>query len=272
MKISFYGSAAGLGRIMICKELEEDLISITQLLRNGVSVILSTVTNPVATITTLDNKIITVQLNSDEQFQVPHDVLLQLIQNPQDGRAYNSMASLTTDDSDDEDEEQILYDNDASTTGVAEVTGPQTVAQVTYTAEQRARAEQVRRIHEQLHCSDEALKTVLNNGLIIGRGLTAKDVDVSRDIFGLCFACMAGKVTKPSYKHDSVAPPATCVGQTVHADLLVYEHPIIGGYMQQLFSVDEFSGNKHITSIKCKSITYLRMAFCDLISYYATHG
>jgi hypothetical protein len=72
-----------------------------------------------------------------------------------------------------------------------------------------------------LHCSDEALKTALNNGLIIGTGLTAKDVDVARDIFGPCFACMAGKVTKPSYKHDSVAPPATCVGQTVHADLLV---------------------------------------------------
>jgi hypothetical protein len=63
------------------------------------------------------------------------------------------MVSLTTDDSDDEDEEQILYENDASTTGVPEVTGPQTVAQVTHTAEQRARAEQVRRIHEQLHCS-----------------------------------------------------------------------------------------------------------------------
>jgi hypothetical protein len=54
--------------------------------------------------------------------------------------------------------------------------------------------------------------------------------------------------------------------------LLVYEHPIIGGYMQQLLSVDEFSGNKHITSIKSKSITYLHMAFCDLISYYAKHG
>jgi predicted aspartyl protease len=41
MKVSFYGSATGLGRIMICEELEEDLISITQLLRNGVGVILS---------------------------------------------------------------------------------------------------------------------------------------------------------------------------------------------------------------------------------------
>jgi hypothetical protein len=58
----------------------------------------------------------------------------------------------------------------------------------------------------------------------------------------------------------------------VHADLLVYEQPIFGGHTQQLFSADEFSGNKRITSIKNKSITHIHLAFCDLISYYNKHG
>jgi hypothetical protein len=103
-----------------------------------------------------------------------------------------------------------------------------------------------------MHCSDDALKLALPNYLIIGTGLTSQDVDIFRAMYGPCFACMAGKVTKPSYKHDSTAPPATQVGQTVHADLLSSTEPIIGGYFNQVFSVDEWTGNKHLAQIKNK--------------------
>jgi hypothetical protein len=207
--------------------------------------------------------------------------LNKFINNGTQAKAYNNnnnkMPDLTEEDSDsDNKEETILYDNQASLTGAnfnntttaAPVTNTQTAVQVTYTREQRSRAEQVRQLHDQMHCSDAALKLAL----IIGTGLTAQDVDVYRDIYGPCFACMAGKVTKPSYKQDSTTPPASRVGQTVHCDLLSFTESIIGGYFVQLFSVDEWTANKHLTRIKNKRIPSIHLAFCDLISYYQNNS
>jgi hypothetical protein len=123
-----------------------------------------------------------------------------------------------------------------------------------------------------MHCSDKQIKISLTNGLTIGTALTAQDVDVFRAIYGPCLARLAGKVTAPSYRHDSETAPAAEIGHTVHCDLLLFEQAIIGGFMQQIFSVDEFSANKHITQMKNKTITAINFAFCDLISYYQSHG
>jgi hypothetical protein len=62
--------------------------------------------------------------------------------------------------------------------------------------------------------------------------------------------------------------PATEVGQTIHCDLLVFEQAIIGGFMQQMFLVDEYSAIKHITQMKNNTITAINFA----LLYYHSHG
>jgi hypothetical protein len=163
------------------------------------------------------------------------------------------------------------YENGSLNTTAA-IPGVQAPEPDIYTREQRNRADKVRMLHDQMHCSDDSLKCALNNGLIIGAAITSQDVDVYRAIYGPCLSCMACKVTKPSYRQDSEAPPATAVAQVIHVDLLKLKEPIIGGFMNQLFSVDEFTGYKHITQIKNKSITSINYSFCDLILHYRKHG
>jgi hypothetical protein len=128
-----------------------------------------------------------------------------------------------------------------------------------------------------MHCSDQQLKLALTNGLIIGTTLTAQDVDAYKAIYKPCLVYLAGKVIAPSYRHDSDTAPATEIGRTIHFDLLMFEQAIVGGIMQQMFSVDEYSANKHITQMKNTydkhiTITAINFAFCDLISYYHSHG
>jgi hypothetical protein len=96
---------------------------------------------------------------------------------------------------------ETQYNNGSEKLKDSPLQGTQTTA--TYTCEQKDRADKVTIIHDQMRCSYNQLKLALTNGLIIGTALTAQDVDVYKAIYGPCLACLAGKVTAPSYRHDS---------------------------------------------------------------------
>eukprot|EP01034_Spumella_vulgaris_P023116 gene23116-29309_t len=90
-----------------------------------------------------------------------------------------------------------------------------------YTVEQRARAAQIHVLHICLsHPSDSTLMKAFDNGTIVGTHLTSRDVIIHRAIYGVCTACAAGKITKPSYT-SSNSVPADCVGHTIHVDIYV---------------------------------------------------
>jgi hypothetical protein len=142
MLVTHYGFAQGLGRIMICPELDEDILSLSQLMRNNVTLTTTSGETPIMTLTTQNNKRITSVLNANEQFRIPRTALADFIIMPRQASAYLNVHKLTDADSSDEDLEQTLYDNKASLTGATTVE-PQTTNVVTYTSEQRARALQV---------------------------------------------------------------------------------------------------------------------------------
>jgi hypothetical protein len=285
-----------MGACMICPDITTDLLSAVQLLKHGNRVAMHAGTHPYMTITTNSQDKIVVPVSGHDQFELPHRRIQELMHQPRSAIRQGSAYGPTTPDTDENSSDDgnnmdtttpntLIVDNSSTPTTVITPTpvtdtpqtamvsnNMQTREEIIYTKEQRLRSEQVRILHDNMHCSDESLKLALTNGLIIGTGLTAQDIDTYRRIYGPCLACMAGKVTKPSYRQPSEEPPATRVAQVIHTDLLKLEAPIIGNYMQQLFSVDEFSGNKHLNTMKNKSAAAVTYAFCDLISYYKRHG
>jgi hypothetical protein len=140
-----------------------------------------------------------------------------------------------------------------------------------YTPEQQARAAKVMQLHEACsHPSDTTLTLALNNGLLIGTPLTARDVLNARDIYGPCPACIAGKITKPTFT-ASTNEPAYRTGQTIHVDILGLHEASIGGYLHYLFCVDEFSSFKTLIPVRTKQTTDLLIGFTDLKAQYATY-
>ncbi|KAJ1379964.1 hypothetical protein B484DRAFT_412210 [Ochromonadaceae sp. CCMP2298] len=102
---------------MICPELDENLLSLSQLMRNKVTLTTTSGDAPTMTLTTENNKKITSVLDANEQFKLPRSALTDLITKPIRYSAYLSTSMLTNADSSDEDLEQTRYDNEASLTG-----------------------------------------------------------------------------------------------------------------------------------------------------------
>jgi hypothetical protein len=276
LAVSHVGLVPGMGEILVCPDISENLISTGQLLRHGNSVDMAAGNHPHAIITTNRQVQICIPLTLDDRFELPYSRIEDLIHTGITPIAYETTAQSETPEQTTDQEAGTHSDERIENGSESLPEGTQTVEVTTpastYTKEQKERAKKVRNLHDQLHCSDNKLKLALSNGLILGTHLTAQDVDTYREIYGPCLACLAGKVTMPSYRHDSDTPPATAVGQIIHVDLLKFEKEIVGNYMQQLFSVDEFSANKRVTTMKAKNITQIQFAFCDLISYYAKFG
>jgi hypothetical protein len=63
------------------------------------------------------------------------------------------------------------------------------------------------------------LINALNNNLIIGSNLTTTDVNNFFKIYGKCPNCIAGKITRPSYKDSLSNNIANKVGDILHVDL-----------------------------------------------------
>jgi len=84
-----------------------------------------------------------------------------------------------------------------------------------FTKEQLARADEVRRLHDALlHPSDNVLIKALKYGMLIGTRLTTQDVYF---VFGACPCCLADKTISSSYK-ESLSPTALMPGGIVHID------------------------------------------------------
>jgi hypothetical protein len=63
-------------------------------------------------------------------------------------------------------------------------------ANVSYTKQQKKRAEKVKDLHMYAHMSNHTLTRALNTGCIAGTTLTGADVDVYDDIYGPCLDCI----------------------------------------------------------------------------------
>lgn len=141
-----------------------------------------------------------------------------------------------------------------------------------FSREQISRAKEVIILHNSLdHPSNNTLINALNNGLILGTRLTGKDVDICEKIFGKCKNCIAGKITRPSYK-NSCSVVASSIGSILHVDFHIFSEPTIGSYSFCIICVDEFSSYMSIVMIKSKAMCFLTDAFDELISFYLLYN
>lgn len=133
-----------------------------------------------------------------------------------------------------------------------------------FSKEQRERARQVIKLHQSMmHISYKRMSEAMENGLIIGCKLTPRDINNALQLHGACTHCMAGKVTKPSYK-SSQNEPAHEVGDIVHCDIFCFSNVTIGGNKFYLLVLDEFSGYLVFLPMKSKSAPHLRVALHTL--------
>jgi hypothetical protein len=140
--------------------------------------------------------------------------------------------------------------------------------EIPLSAEQKARAEQVRTLHAAMyHNSDEKLIAALELCTITGTSLAARDVKNAQRLFGPCLACKAGKTKRPGYT-SSDNEPAEGVGDVVHAHIYALSKASIGNVNYLLLSVDEFSGYLNVIPIKQKSQKKLEEAFLSLEAVY----
>jgi hypothetical protein len=144
-----------------------------------------------------------------------------------------------------------------------------------FSAEQRARAQQVRDLHFiLLHPSDRSLSDALDVGTILGTRLTKRDVKTYRDIcsprahiYGPCSFCLAGKVNCPSYR-SSMNEPSYGVGRVVHVDIYPFSETTLGGSNYFLLCLDEYSTYLCAFPLKRKSTDDLIVALNALKSHY----
>ena len=141
-----------------------------------------------------------------------------------------------------------------------------------FTKEQLARADEVRRIHYALlHPSDNVLIKALKYGMLIGTRLTTQDVYLYRLVFGACPCCLAGKTISPSYK-ESLSPTALMPGSIVHIDLIPFPEICLGGIQYHMLICDEFSTYLHSFAMKTKSNSDIIVALTSMVSYFKQYG
>jgi hypothetical protein len=110
------------------------------------------------------------------------------------------------------------------------------------TAEQRSRAKEAHELCGKLrHPGDDTIIRALDSNMFTNCHLTSQDFRNGRLLLGPCLACEEAKMVAPT-ERTSTSPPATRIGQHVHADMILLEKKSIGGNSIIIVAKDEVSG------------------------------
>jgi len=140
------------------------------------------------------------------------------------------------------------------------------------TAEEISRAKSARDLCNLLgHPGQQAMIEGLNNGAYGLTHLTGQDVRNALSRFGPCAACIEGKMHAPSFR-SSQSPPATSIGEHLHADLIPLKGRSVGGNTFILYAADEKSGHGSGVGIPDKGRQSNEKAFDCIINEYASYG
>jgi len=140
------------------------------------------------------------------------------------------------------------------------------------TAEEISRAKAARDLCNLLgHPGQQAMIDGLNNNAYGLTPLNGQDVRNALNRFGPCPACLEGKMHAPSFR-PSQSPPATSIGEHLHADLIPLNGRSIGGNTFILYAVDETGGFGSGVCLTSKERKSNEKAFDSIISEYESYG
>jgi hypothetical protein len=141
-----------------------------------------------------------------------------------------------------------------------------------FSAEQHKRAKEAFELcRENGHPTPEGLARDLENGLYPNTHLTARDVENGKAIFGDCPGCTEGMMKAPP-ETSSMTPPASKIGEKVHADLKQLPATSIGGNTQLLVVKDEKSSFRTVIALKSKSQEAISAGWDHVIAQYHAYG
>jgi hypothetical protein len=141
-----------------------------------------------------------------------------------------------------------------------------------YSAEERKRAHEAFNLCALLgHPGEDKIITDLDNNTYPNNYLTSKDVKNAEELYGPCLPCIEGKMTAPS-EPTSLTPPASEIGEHLHADLLPLSSESIGGNVWILFVIDEKSGKIDLIPLVSKTAKVISQAWEHLVAMYRSYG
>jgi hypothetical protein len=141
-----------------------------------------------------------------------------------------------------------------------------------FTAEERRRALEAFNLCAVLgHPGTETLKADLDNNCYPNTYLVGKDLENARIIYGECEACLEGKFKAPS-EPSSNSPPASTIGEHVHADLHELKEVTLGGNTQLLVAVDEKSGYIVCIGLKTKRSQDIMEGWEHIMGLFNSYG
>lgn len=229
-----------IGRYLIIPQVKVNLISVNELMKNGIQVHFS---NDQSFIQTKHNVYILKQSSDGLYFirQGQFDGIIQ-DQMQDDNKDYAYQLTVNTDGSD------------------------------SFTSKQKFRASEIHKLHYSLgHPSNQALKNMLKYGLIINTALVPGDVDIYEKIYGRCPHCIEGKVNAPSYS-PSQSETVNIIGGRIHMDLKpLKESQVDGGHLYMIISVDQYSGYLHAVTCKSKLTEDVLVGFNEIVAWYKSY-
>ena len=249
IKVSYVGDHpnASIGKVYVCPEMEMDLASIPQMLKNGCKM---SAVGKLMVVKDKRGKIV---------FHAIRDASGLYVAREEDVLA---LAGRFGDDSDCEEDSRlegvpdgakgVLDDHEdretADRRAFSKIDLRMSDADFAkflhghYTREQRKRAAEAMEMHAALgHPSHRAMRDMLENGVIAGCHLTGADIDNAYKLFGGCNACAEGKLKLPP-EPESKSAPAPRVGHTLYADMFFYDKATLGGNNMVVIAEDEKSG------------------------------
>ena len=141
---------------------------------------------------------------------------------------------------------------------------------VNYTLPELDRAQVAGRLHRSLHhpC-DQYLSTALDHGVMVGTGVTSKDLRNYRVIYGPCKGCLLGKSRQPS----SLSPSSTSyeIGELLVMDIFFF-YGIAGKKEPYLLSVESRTGHLLVSRMANKTLSTLIAVITRFLSFYSGRG
>ncbi|KAJ1425437.1 hypothetical protein B484DRAFT_464524 [Ochromonadaceae sp. CCMP2298] len=219
LKVTHHGYIPGRGLFVVCHQAAADLLSVTELEREGHEVKFKD-----GTVHITDSKgtqIMGYRAKDHLLYVMRTDI--QTLRTTRPKRAIrgrpNKHWNVTGSD-----------DIEDNVTTIAQ--------QLLYTPQEQERARDVINIHESQHLGDISLCHALRHGSILGTPFTPRDVSNARAIYGPCLGCISGKSVSYSCP-SSASEPASQPGQRLYADIIYIKHKTVGGYNFYIFAVCE---------------------------------
>ena len=271
LPVSHTGVMPGTGEYLVCEYATENLMSVKQAAKNGISsnFIVDEFGEYVVVITTPNGLTVYGFVDELEQYIITRqDYMLLQTGDPKPTVALTGRVRMRgiTPKLTQINREMITLNAAKARKTRQHVQPPELIEN--FTEQHHKRADKALSYHNMFHCANPILFHMLTHRTVEGIDCEPGDLALMTQKYGPCPACIAGKYTKQSFNHDSNNEPATEMGGCVHCDIYIVYDADSSAYVLFLISVDEVSGYLMLIKLMSKKYNDLCNGFFILEAQY----